>query len=54
MDKRLETVCKELNENPASDVIQVIDEFLKNRPDYTVEKLKADFEFLKKLAERKR
>ncbi len=54
MDKRLETICKEMNENPASDVIKVIDEFLQNRPEYTLERLREDFEFLKKLAEKKR
>jgi len=46
MDKRLEQVCKELNENLSPETVQVIDDFLKDRPDYTVERLKSEFEFL--------
>jgi len=46
MDKRLEQVCKELNENLSPETAQVIDDFLKDRPDYTVERLKSEFEFL--------
>ena len=51
MDSRLEIVCKEMEENPSTEVIEVIDAFLKDRPDYTVEKLRKDFEFLKNLVE---
>lgn len=46
MDTRLEQVCKELNEDLSPEVAQVIDDFLKDRPDYTLERLKSEFEFL--------
>ena len=46
MDERLIKVCKLLNEDLSPEVAQVIDDFLKDRPDYTVERLKSEFEYL--------
>lgn len=53
MDERLLIVCEEMDEDPSTEVMQIINEFLKDRPDYKLEKLREDFEFLKQLAESK-
>jgi len=53
MDARLETVCKEFNEELSPEVVEVIDAFLADRPEYTVEKLRKDFVFLRDVVEKK-
>ena len=53
MDARLEIVTKELNENLSTETVEIIDSFLADRPDYTVEKLKQDFAYLNAIVDKK-
>ena len=46
MDPRLKQVVTDLNEDPSTDLIDVVDGFLADRPYYTAEKLKSVFIYL--------